>query len=75
MLHLFFLSAPKIKASSENGVLYLAEPINACSPLKSKVVGGSRPPFALIIEEGAHLMIKLEVHKVLDSRLLLYMTL
>jgi len=45
----FFLSAPKIKGSGENGILYLAEPIDACSPLENKVVGGSKPPFALII--------------------------
>ncbi|ONK77474.1 uncharacterized protein A4U43_C02F6910 [Asparagus officinalis] len=40
---------PKIKGSVENGVLYLADPIDACSPLKNRVVEGSNSPFALII--------------------------
>uniref|UniRef100_A0A1D1YRT3 E3 ubiquitin-protein ligase RNF167 n=1 Tax=Anthurium amnicola TaxID=1678845 RepID=A0A1D1YRT3_9ARAE len=42
---------PTIKGSGESGVLYLAEPLDACSPLTNKVVE-STSSFALIIRGG-----------------------
>lgn len=46
-----FISAPAIKGSGECGVLYLAEPLNACSPLTNKVESSAdvSSPFVLII--------------------------
>ncbi|XP_058088490.1 receptor homology region, transmembrane domain- and RING domain-containing protein 2-like [Magnolia sinica] len=45
---------PEIKGSGECGILYLAEPLNACSPLANRVVPGEgvTSPFALIIRGG-----------------------
>ncbi|PON36513.1 Cdk-activating kinase assembly factor [Parasponia andersonii] len=46
--------APAIKGSGECGVLYSAEPLDACSPLTNKVQSstGARSPFVLIIRGG-----------------------
>ncbi|KAG8073610.1 hypothetical protein GUJ93_ZPchr0006g46309 [Zizania palustris] len=44
--------APGVKGSGINGVVYTAEPLNACSPLTSKADKGSPSPFALIIRGG-----------------------
>ncbi|XP_073003149.1 receptor homology region, transmembrane domain- and RING domain-containing protein 1-like isoform X2 [Typha latifolia] len=44
--------APVIKGSGICGVLYIAEPIDACSQLTNKVVEGSLSPFVLIIRGG-----------------------
>ncbi|XP_062227254.1 receptor homology region, transmembrane domain- and RING domain-containing protein 1-like isoform X2 [Phragmites australis] len=44
--------APGVKGSGVNGVVYTAEPLNACSPLTTKVVKGPPSPFALIIRGG-----------------------
>ncbi|KAH8480288.1 hypothetical protein H0E87_030519 [Populus deltoides] len=46
--------APAIKGSGECGVLYLAEPIDACSDLTNQAEKGSNcsSPFVLIIREG-----------------------
>ncbi|XP_077241421.1 receptor homology region, transmembrane domain- and RING domain-containing protein 2-like [Tasmannia lanceolata] len=46
--------APGIKESGECGKLYLAEPIDACTPLTNKVVPseGESSPFVLIIRGG-----------------------
>ncbi|XP_020262016.1 receptor homology region, transmembrane domain- and RING domain-containing protein 1-like isoform X2 [Asparagus officinalis] len=44
--------APSIKGSGECGVLYVAEPLDACAPLKNKIVVGSDSAFALIIRGG-----------------------
>ncbi|XP_008795582.4 receptor homology region, transmembrane domain- and RING domain-containing protein 1 [Phoenix dactylifera] len=41
--------APSIKGSGECGVLYLAEPLDACTPLTNKVAEGPNSPFVLII--------------------------
>lgn len=41
-----------MKGSGANGVLYAAEPLDACSPLTTKVVKGSASPFALVIRGG-----------------------
>lgn len=38
-----------MKGSGVNGVVYAAEPLNACSPLTTKAVKGPPCPFALII--------------------------
>ncbi|KAJ6817207.1 receptor homology region, transmembrane domain- and RING domain-containing protein 2-like [Iris pallida] len=40
---------PTIKVSGESGILYLAEPLDACTPLANAVVEGSKYHFALII--------------------------
>ncbi|KAJ6859102.1 hypothetical protein NC652_041411 [Populus alba x Populus x berolinensis] len=47
-------SAPAIKGSGECGVLYLAEPIDACSDLTNQFEKGSNcsSPFVLIIRGG-----------------------
>ncbi|KAJ6798327.1 receptor homology region, transmembrane domain- and RING domain-containing protein 1-like isoform X1 [Iris pallida] len=44
--------APAIKESGESGVLYLAEPLDACTLLQNKVVTGSDSPFVLIVRGG-----------------------
>ncbi|KAJ8615463.1 hypothetical protein MRB53_034835 [Persea americana] len=46
--------APSIKASGECGILYLAEPLDACSSLLNKVIPGqgASSPFVLIIRGG-----------------------
>ncbi|THU71109.1 hypothetical protein C4D60_Mb08t32080 [Musa balbisiana] len=44
--------ARPIKRSGECGVLYVAEPLDACGPLTNQVGGGSENPFALIIRGG-----------------------
>ncbi|KAL6651675.1 hypothetical protein ACP70R_010600 [Stipagrostis hirtigluma subsp. patula] len=44
--------APGVKGTGINGVVYTAEPLNACSPLTNKAVEGPPPPFALIIRGG-----------------------
>lgn len=44
-----------MKGSGECGTLYVAEPLDACSPLKnvtSSIKGGSKSPFVLIIRGG-----------------------
>ncbi|XP_062101239.1 receptor homology region, transmembrane domain- and RING domain-containing protein 2-like [Humulus lupulus] len=45
--------APAIKGSGECGILYLAEPLNACSPLSNKVQSiNTSSPFVLIVRGG-----------------------
>ncbi|CAL5024551.1 unnamed protein product [Urochloa decumbens] len=44
--------APGVKASGVNGIIYTAQPLNACSPLTIKAVEGPPSPFALIIRGG-----------------------
>ncbi|KAL6844248.1 hypothetical protein ACP4OV_025921 [Aristida adscensionis] len=44
--------APGVKGTGINGVVYTAEPLNACSPLTNKAVKGLLSPFALIIRGG-----------------------
>ncbi|KAG8389669.1 hypothetical protein BUALT_Bualt01G0002900 [Buddleja alternifolia] len=47
--------APSIKGSGKCGMLYAAEPLNACSQLTNKIVSktnDSRSPFVLIIRGG-----------------------
>ena len=41
-----------MKGSGVNGALYAAEPLDACSPLRTKAVKGSVSPFALVIRGG-----------------------
>jgi E3 ubiquitin-protein ligase RNF13 len=41
-----------VKASGVNGIVYTAEPLNACGPLTIKAVEGPPSPFALIIRGG-----------------------
>nr|XP_034600074.1 receptor homology region, transmembrane domain- and RING domain-containing protein 2-like isoform X2 [Setaria viridis] len=43
---------PAVKNSGANGVLYAAEPLDACSPLTTKAVKGSASAFALVIRGG-----------------------
>jgi len=43
---------PVVKGSGVNGALYAAEPLDACSPLRTKAVKGSVSPFALVIRGG-----------------------
>jgi E3 ubiquitin-protein ligase RNF13 len=43
---------PEIKGSGVNGIIYNAEPLNACSPLRKRAVEGPTSPFALIIRGG-----------------------
>ncbi|KAF8411872.1 hypothetical protein HHK36_004431 [Tetracentron sinense] len=46
--------APSVKGSGECGILYMAEPLDACSPLKNNVdqVNRSGSQFALIVRGG-----------------------
>ncbi|XP_072964724.1 receptor homology region, transmembrane domain- and RING domain-containing protein 1-like [Typha angustifolia] len=44
--------APAIKGSGECGVLYVAEPLDACTELTNKAVEGQFSPFVLIIRGG-----------------------
>ncbi|PKA64767.1 Putative RING-H2 finger protein ATL36 [Apostasia shenzhenica] len=44
--------APSIKGSGESGVLYLAEPLNACTQLENNAVEDRPSPFLLIIRGG-----------------------
>ncbi|XP_006649458.1 receptor homology region, transmembrane domain- and RING domain-containing protein 1 [Oryza brachyantha] len=44
--------APGVKGSGFEGIVYTAEPLDACSPLTSKAEKGSPSPFALIIRGG-----------------------
>lgn len=46
--------APGIKSSGERGVLYMAQPVDACSTLTNKVkpVAGATPSFVLIVRGG-----------------------
>ncbi|KAF9599924.1 hypothetical protein IFM89_001870 [Coptis chinensis] len=47
--------AVQVKNSGECGVLYIAEPIDACSPLTNKIVpveGAARLPYVLIVRGG-----------------------
>ncbi|URE23277.1 E3 ubiquitin-protein ligase [Musa troglodytarum] len=48
----YSLTARPIKRSGECGVLYVAEPLDACGPLTNQVGEGSGNPFALIIRGG-----------------------
>lgn len=46
------ISAPSVKGSGIYGTLYVAEPLDACSPLTNKIdtkMNDTRYPFALII--------------------------
>ncbi|KAI5015916.1 hypothetical protein ZWY2020_059455 [Hordeum vulgare] len=44
--------SPVVKGSGVNGLVYTAEPLNACSALTSKAVEGPPSPFALVIRGG-----------------------
>ncbi|XP_047080987.1 receptor homology region, transmembrane domain- and RING domain-containing protein 1-like [Lolium rigidum] len=44
--------APGVKGSGVNGIVYTAEPLNACGALTNKAVKGPPSPFALIIRGG-----------------------
>jgi E3 ubiquitin-protein ligase RNF13 len=41
-----------VKGSGVNGIVYTAEPLNACGALTNKAVKGPPSPFALIIRGG-----------------------
>lgn len=51
-LCIFATAAPAMKGSGLNGVLYAAEPLDACSPLRTKAVKGAASPFSLVIRGG-----------------------
>ncbi|TVU16708.1 hypothetical protein EJB05_40283 [Eragrostis curvula] len=44
--------APGVKGTGISGVVYTAEPLNACTPLTNKAIEGPPSPFALIIRGG-----------------------
>ena len=50
--HFNWFAAPGVKGSGVNGIVYTAEPFNACSALTNKAVNGPPSPFALIIRGG-----------------------
>ncbi|WOL18763.1 hypothetical protein Cni_G27560 [Canna indica] len=52
--------APSIKGSGEDGVLYVAEPLDACTPLTNEVAQGQGigSPFVLIIRGGCTFDVK-----------------
>ncbi|CAD5187310.1 unnamed protein product [Musa acuminata subsp. malaccensis] len=50
--------APSVKGSGECGVLYVAEPLDACAPLTNEVAKGLDSPFALIIRGGCTFDVK-----------------
>lgn len=49
-----FVSAPKLKGSGESGILYLAEPLDACTALTNKAeqLSNVSAPFVLIVRGG-----------------------
>jgi E3 ubiquitin-protein ligase RNF13 len=47
-----WLAAPVVKGTGVNGIVYTAEPLNACIPLTIKALKGPLPPIALIIRGG-----------------------
>jgi E3 ubiquitin-protein ligase RNF13 len=47
-----WFAAPGVEESGVNGILYTAEPLNACSALTNKAVKGPPSPFALIMRGG-----------------------
>lgn len=51
---LVFISAPAIKGSGECGLLYVAEPLDACSPLTNTIEqpANASSPFVLMIRGG-----------------------
>ena len=51
---MLFFPAPPVKGSGECGVLYMAEPLDACSTLTNKVEKASNcsSPFVLIVRGG-----------------------
>lgn len=51
---LFVISAPALKGSGECGALYVAHPLDACSPLSKidSTVNVTCPPFVLIVRGG-----------------------
>ena len=54
ILVLLLISAKPVKGSGECGILYVAEPLDACSPLTNAVekVEGASSPFVLIVRGG-----------------------
>ncbi|THU72898.1 hypothetical protein C4D60_Mb04t17070 [Musa balbisiana] len=50
--------APSVKGSGENGVLYVAEPPDACAPLTNEVAQGLDSRFALILRGGCTFDVK-----------------
>lgn len=48
------VSAPTVKGSGEYGILYLAEPLDACTELTNKVeqLPNASSPFALVVRGG-----------------------
>jgi hypothetical protein len=44
-----FIAAPAVKVSGVNGVIYTVEPLDACSPLRTKANDSSGVPFALVV--------------------------
>lgn len=50
--HFNWITAPGVKGSGVNGIVYASEPLNACSPLTIKAVKGPPSPFALIVRGG-----------------------
>lgn len=55
------ISAPSIKATGERGVLYVAEPLDACSQLTNIIdpkVNDTRSPFLLLIRGGCSFDVK-----------------
>ncbi|KAG0500006.1 hypothetical protein HPP92_000078 [Vanilla planifolia] len=44
--------APPVKGSGLCGILYLAEPLDACTQLKNKFIEGPPSPFTLIVRGG-----------------------
>lgn len=51
---IFKLTGPSINGSGECGILYLADPLDACSSLLNKVIPGqgASSPFVLMIRGG-----------------------
>jgi hypothetical protein len=47
-----WLAALDVKGTDLNGVVYTAEPLNACTPLTIKASKGPPSPFVLIIRGG-----------------------
>lgn len=48
------ISAPTVKGSGEYGVLYLAEPLDACTELTNKAeqISNASSPFVLVVRGG-----------------------
>ncbi len=57
---MFWFTAPHIPAGGVEGVLYTADPLDACSPLTNQPQGSQPAPFALIARGSCNFDVKVK---------------